>query len=326
VPDATGWFWLAVVLIAGMGQTASEAAYREFGPLGAAVLGVGGLLTLLTRQLRQGRYVAWAYWPALVAASVFGTMAADAVHVVCGAGYAAVTAAFALVLTVIMAVWYASESTVSGGSVRTLRREALYWASVLTVFALGTSSGDLTAHSLPGGYLLCAALFLVLIAIPAVGGLLLHLQAVAACWAAFVLALAAIGGAWYSQLVWGLQPCELCLLQRWPYYVGVPLAAIATVAAAGASGTRRGLTAFLLWLVCLVFLASLGLGIYHAGVEWGFWAGPGACTGQYVAPGSTDDFLRNFETPLLQAYRPKRVLAAHALLHLFLGCHLEEAV
>jgi len=113
--------------------------------------------------------------------------------------------------------------------------------------------------------------------------------------AAFVLALAAIGGAWYSQLVWGLQPCELCLLQRWPYYVGVPLAAIATVAAAGASGTRRGLTAFLLWLVCLVFLASLGLGIYHAGVEWGFWAGPGACTGQYVAPGSTDDFLKSLE-------------------------------
>jgi uncharacterized membrane-anchored protein len=188
VPDATGWFWLAVILIAGMGQTASEAAYREFGPLGAAVLGIGGLLTLLTRQLRQGRYVAWAYWPALVATSVFGTMAADAVHVVCGAGYAAVTVAFALVLTVIMAVWYASESTVSGGSVRTLRREALYWASVLTVFALGTASGDLTAHSLPGGYLLCAALFLVLIAIPAVGGLLLHLQAVAACWSAFVLA------------------------------------------------------------------------------------------------------------------------------------------
>lgn len=188
VPDATGWFWLGVVLIAGMGQTGAEAAYRGFGPTGTAVLGVGGLLTLLSRQLRQGRYVAWAYWPALVAASVFGTMAADAAHVVCGAGYAAATAAFALILTAIMALWYASESTVSGGSVRTARREALYWASVLTVFALGTASGDLTAHSLPGGYLLCVALFLVLIAIPAVGGLLLHLQAVAACWSAFVLA------------------------------------------------------------------------------------------------------------------------------------------
>jgi uncharacterized membrane-anchored protein len=188
VPDATGWFWIAVVLIAGMGQTASGSLCRGLGPVGAGALGVTGLATLLIRQLRQGRYVAWAYWPALVAASVVGAMAADAVHALWGAGYAAVTVAFALTLAAIMAVWFAVEATVSGGSVRTARREALHWASVLTVSALGTATGDLTASSLPGGYLVCAALFLVLIAVPAVGGLKLRRQATAACWSAFVLA------------------------------------------------------------------------------------------------------------------------------------------
>jgi disulfide bond formation protein DsbB len=113
--------------------------------------------------------------------------------------------------------------------------------------------------------------------------------------AALVLALLAIGGAWYSQLVLGLSPCELCLLQRWPYYVGVPLAAVTAILASSRRETRRNLVAALFWLVALVFLVSAGLGIYHAGVEWGFWAGPGACTGQYLAPASTDDFLKSLQ-------------------------------
>jgi disulfide bond formation protein DsbB len=112
--------------------------------------------------------------------------------------------------------------------------------------------------------------------------------------AVLVLALLAIGGAWFSQLVLGLMPCELCLLQRWPYYVGVPLAALAWLLARAISAPRSVLSA-LLFVLALVFLVSAGLGVYHAGVEWGFWAGPSACTGQYAAPGSTDDFLKSLD-------------------------------
>src|SRR5436309_12574088 len=42
--------------------------------------------------------------------------------------------------------------------------------------------------------------------------------------------------------------------------------------------------------------------------------------------GSPDDFLRNFETSLLQMHGAKRILATHPLLHLFFGRHLQEAV
>jgi disulfide bond formation protein DsbB len=109
-----------------------------------------------------------------------------------------------------------------------------------------------------------------------------------------VLAAAAIGGAWFSQIFLGLAPCELCLLQRWPYYVGVPLALIACVIAFGPHG-RGGVLSALFWLLTLTFLVSAGLGIYHAGVEWRFWPGPSACTGQYVSPASTDDFLKSLD-------------------------------
>ena len=42
--------------------------------------------------------------------------------------------------------------------------------------------------------------------------------------------------------------------------------------------------------------------------------------------GTADNFLRNFEIPPLQAHGAKCILAAHALLHLFFGCHLQKAV
>ena len=111
--------------------------------------------------------------------------------------------------------------------------------------------------------------------------------------AVLALAVLGIGGAWFSQLVLGLAPCELCLLQRWPYYIGVPIAAV-TTALASRPGSMR-LVASLLAILALIFLVSAGFASYHAGVEWGFWPGPSACTGQYVAPASTDDFLKSLD-------------------------------
>ena len=114
--------------------------------------------------------------------------------------------------------------------------------------------------------------------------------------AVLLLAAFAIGAALYSQYVGGLQPCELCLLQRWPYYLGVPVALVALIASLRAQPTRRGLASRLLWLLALIFLVSFWLGVFHAGVEWGLWPGPTACTGGYAAPASTDDFLKSLET------------------------------
>jgi len=93
---------------------------------------------------------------------------------------------------------------------------------------------------------------------------------------AFLLSLLTISGAWFSQLVGGLVPCELCLEQRLAYYWGVPLLALILI-----FWNRLPLAVWYIAtaLAALIFVWSLFMGAYHAGVEWKFWPGPTACTG-----------------------------------------------
>lgn len=88
VPEVTVWFWVVKVLTTGMGETASDYLARTLGPVVAGGLGLIGLVALLMLQFRTARYGAWTYWSAIVMVSVFGTMAADVVHVVVGVPYA----------------------------------------------------------------------------------------------------------------------------------------------------------------------------------------------------------------------------------------------
>lgn len=93
---------------------------------------------------------------------------------------------------------------------------------------------------------------------------------------AFVLALATIAGAWGSQLFGGLVPCELCLAQRQAYYWGLPVLAVLLLVwnRLPRAALYAGLAA-----AAAIFIWSAYMGGYHAGVEWGFWPGPTACTG-----------------------------------------------
>jgi disulfide bond formation protein DsbB len=105
---------------------------------------------------------------------------------------------------------------------------------------------------------------------------------------------ATIGGALFIEHVLGVKPCELCLVQRIPYYAGVPLAVVA--ARAAVRRPRNLLTTALVASVALVFLVAAGLGGYHAGVEWGLWAGPSDCTGPVTKPAAMGDFLKQLQT------------------------------
>jgi disulfide bond formation protein DsbB len=102
---------------------------------------------------------------------------------------------------------------------------------------------------------------------------------------AFVLALATIAGAWGSQLFGGLVPCELCLAQRQAYYWGLPVLAVVLIL-----WNRLPLAVWYVGIAlgALIFVWSIYMGSYHAGVEWGFWPGPTACTGSGTAGGSLD--------------------------------------
>jgi disulfide bond formation protein DsbB len=93
--------------------------------------------------------------------------------------------------------------------------------------------------------------------------------------------IAILAAVWILQGM-GYAPCELCLTQRYAFYVAIPLALL-TAFLAGRS--VRGLARIGFALLALVFAASAVLAAYHAGVEYHWWAGPTACTG---GPGSLD--------------------------------------
>jgi disulfide bond formation protein DsbB len=107
---------------------------------------------------------------------------------------------------------------------------------------------------------------------------------------AFVLGLATILGALGSQFIGGLQPCELCLEQRLPYYWGLPLLALVLLL-----WNRLPLPVWYLAMAIVAALFAWGtyMGGFHSGVEWGFWPGPTACTG--VGESLSMDMLDNLQ-------------------------------
>src|SRR5690606_8136295 len=86
---------------------------------------------------------------------------------------------------------------------------------------------------------------------------------------------ATVGTALGFQHIGGYLPCKLCLEQRVPYYIGVPVMVLALIASAvkAPAIVTRGL----LLVGGVLMLWGLGLSAYHAGVEWGWWEGPSDC-------------------------------------------------
>ena len=79
-----------------------------------------------------------------------------------------------------------------------------------------------------------------------------------------------LGGALFSQYVGGLYPCEMCYWQRWPHGAAIILAAGAFV--------RPAIARPLVLLAALAILISGAIGVFHAGVEAGWWEGITLCT------------------------------------------------
>jgi uncharacterized membrane-anchored protein len=187
VPEITVYFWVVKLLSTGMGESTSDFLNQRLGPAIAVPIMLIALGFALRAQFKARRYVAWTYWLVVVMVAVFGTTAADALHVVLGIPYLISTIFYSIVLAVVFLAWYASERTLSIHSIYTPRREAFYWATVLATFALGTAAGDMTAMTLHLGYLSSGLLFIALIAVPAIGYWRFGLNSILAFWLAYIL-------------------------------------------------------------------------------------------------------------------------------------------
>lgn len=99
----------------------------------------------------------------------------------------------------------------------------------------------------------------------------------AAAIAIFGISAATLAGAWFFEYVLKLAPCPLCLEQRIPYHIIIPLSLLLAIAALVHAPRKLVLVGFA--AIVIAALCNIVLGAYHAGVEWHWWAGPAECSG-----------------------------------------------
>ena len=183
----TAVFWATKLLTTAFGESTSDYLVHNWNPYLAVIAGFAVFVVAMTIQLRVDRYVPWVYWLAVAMVAVFGTMAADVLHVEFGVPYVASSVLFAVMLIVVFWTWSRVERTLSIHSITTERRELFYWAAVLATFAMGTALGDFAAYTLHLGFLSAGIVFAVLFALPGVAYRLFRINAILGFWAAYVL-------------------------------------------------------------------------------------------------------------------------------------------
>ena len=103
---------------------------------------------------------------------------------------------------------------------------------------------------------------------------------------ALAVPLALMIGAWGSQYIGGLSPCEMCIWQRWPHLAAIAIAVLAFAL------PRRDIVG----LAAIAILISGAIGAFHAGVEYRWWEGLTRCS-QMSGDRSISDIMN---TPLVR--------------------------
>ncbi|WP_281359580.1 disulfide bond formation protein B [Roseobacter ponti] len=102
-----------------------------------------------------------------------------------------------------------------------------------------------------------------------------------ALWMATLGSFFMIAGALAFQYIGGLPPCKMCYWQRYPHIIAIGIGALAL-----ALSNRA-----LMMAGALAALTTSAIGLYHAGVEKGFWEGPTTCTSQPIGGLTTDELF-----------------------------------
>jgi uncharacterized membrane-anchored protein len=187
VPQITVYFWVIKGLSTAMGEATSDWSVHALPPELAVLCGFAGFLIALGIQLRMRHYNPWTYWLAVCGVGVFGTMAADVLHVALHVPYIASTILYMVILAAVFITWQRTERTLSIHTIDTTRRELFYWAAVVATFAMGTALGDLTATTFHLGYFGSIWLFAGIILIPCIGFRFLRWSPIFSFWFAYVI-------------------------------------------------------------------------------------------------------------------------------------------
>jgi len=187
VPQITAPFWIIKILTTGMGEALADYFDHLYEPVLVVLISMLFLGACLLIQMASKSFVAWYYWAAVAMVSVFGTLAADAVHVLLQVPYWASSIVFLLLLVALFAYWRVVEGQVPIVAIDTRLREVFYWSAVMLTFALGTAAGDMTAITFNWGFLVSGLIFAVCFAVPLLAYIKSSPSSVFAFWCAYIL-------------------------------------------------------------------------------------------------------------------------------------------
>ncbi|RHW16783.1 disulfide bond formation protein B [Sphingomonas gilva] len=126
-------------------------------------------------------------------------------------------------------------------------------------------------------------------------------------WLALAIPAALLGGAYASQYVGGLYPCEMCHWQRWPHMAAIVLAVAALAL------RQSALSRPLILLAAVAIAVSGAIGVFHAGVEYGWWQGVTGCAAPMSATNAEDMLAEIMATPLIRCDVAQWTLAGVSL-------------
>jgi len=113
---------------------------------------------------------------------------------------------------------------------------------------------------------------------------------------ALLVPAALLAGAYGSQHIGGLAPCEMCYWQRYAHFAGLAFAILAFLAGRMPDRGRS-----FVWLAALGILASGAIGIFHAGVELDYWEGFTQCAALATGDGAPGDLLKKImDAPIVR--------------------------
>lgn len=102
-----------------------------------------------------------------------------------------------------------------------------------------------------------------------------------------VISLAALGAVYVAQYGFNLQPCVLCLYQRWPYRMVAGVGVFAFILA-----PRLTVLAWAtLWIAPLAYVVGAAIALFQVGVEQHWWRGTDSCVGADLSNLSAAEML-----------------------------------
>jgi uncharacterized membrane-anchored protein len=189
VPEVTLVFWIIKIAATTLGETGGDSVTMtlNWGYLSGTAIFLAALLIFVALQIAAKKFHPFLYWATIVASTTFGTTMADFADRSLGIGYAGGSAVLLALVLGTLALWRASEGSVSVATVATPKVEIFYWATITFSQTLGTALGDWMADNTGLGYAGGALVFGAALAILAILYFWTDFSRVALFWAAFIL-------------------------------------------------------------------------------------------------------------------------------------------